>query len=477
MELDYLIDKINIKTLPELISGYMHENLIKKYYNLRSFYSILLSTINEDIKNSYLNRILKYLSSDKESNIGIIDDFNENVYDDALALFSKNLCDEINKTNDSEILYEKLNRNVNRMYFDYKEYVDIKDSHNNKEYSKFLFLLLKHAFSRYKYNTPCITGKRLYDEALSMYYDSDTRKEYLRLSAELGNLDGILLHTAHIYRSNVDEAILYHLKIKTNPSSLWQIAFAIENKYITKTTIEIVKKELGSVLIDDDFTKKFSEGSKCNNENMLLAFKIYNYCINKYQFTKAINSIGKLLINDLLSYKNDRAESIELAKQYFNRAIKLGNISAIINIAIYYYNHPDDKDYDAYIIKKYFKIASDFGDTTCKRYYGEILLKEGKKEEALDIFKEAASKNESHSCYHLGKYYEMNNEYPKAIDYYKLAINNKYYDAVYDLANLYYLLENLYNDSAYIGMASSLVNYYYDMLSDEIKKKVSKFLE
>ena len=41
MNIDYIIDKINIKTLPEMISNYMRDNNCKKYNNSRSFYKEL----------------------------------------------------------------------------------------------------------------------------------------------------------------------------------------------------------------------------------------------------------------------------------------------------------------------------------------------------------------------------------------------------------------------------------------------------
>jgi len=77
MNIEYMIDKLNIKDLPEMITTYLHEYKIKEFNNLRSYYSKLFDFIGEDVKNSYLNRVLKYLSSDTLSIINIIEDFNE----------------------------------------------------------------------------------------------------------------------------------------------------------------------------------------------------------------------------------------------------------------------------------------------------------------------------------------------------------------------------------------------------------------
>ena len=87
MNSDYIIDKINIKTLPEIISTYMRENNSKKYNNARAFYNTLLTYLDENLIDSYLNRILKYLSSDEESTIHIFEDINDGIFDENLRKF------------------------------------------------------------------------------------------------------------------------------------------------------------------------------------------------------------------------------------------------------------------------------------------------------------------------------------------------------------------------------------------------------
>ena len=58
------LDIYNIKSYPELIINYLKSNNIdSNISNLRSFYSSLLNCISTSIKDSYLNRILKNLSS------------------------------------------------------------------------------------------------------------------------------------------------------------------------------------------------------------------------------------------------------------------------------------------------------------------------------------------------------------------------------------------------------------------------------
>ena len=110
VDISNIIDLINIKNLPEMICGYLHSKDKKSYGNLRKFYSKMFEYFSEDIKNSYLNRILKYLSSDTPSDIYFIDDINDGIFDKELKEFCDDLVDTINKYEDSAALYENLNR-------------------------------------------------------------------------------------------------------------------------------------------------------------------------------------------------------------------------------------------------------------------------------------------------------------------------------------------------------------------------------
>lgn len=473
MNLEYVVDKINIKSLPEEITNYMQNNNSQKYSNLRSFYRELLKTVNTDLVDSYLNRILKYLSSDRESNIYILDDFADNIYDDELMTFSEKICEEIDKYSDSNQLYERLNQSLNRMFFDFKDFVDVKDAHNDSDYSKFVFLLLKHCFENYKINIPNITAKRIYDVALTM--DDDRKYHLMKLSSDLGNYDASLIYSSYIYRKDPSEAINLYLKFKSYPFAQWKMAKAIEENRLRAETIAIIKKNLKSILIENSLTKNIKIVNEKENKNLKLAFKIYDYCAENYNFNKAINSIGQLLINGNIIYKNEE-ETIKLGKEYLNKAIKLGDIDSVLSMALYYHNHKDSKDYDEFLERKYFEISAKYGDFTACNYYGSLLLKSGNTEEAIQYFKKAADGNNGSACKHLGEYYELNSDYTEAIIYYKKAIQLKKYSAVVNLANLYHLLTNIYKDKAYEGMANLLVKTYYDFLAEKDQKQVKVYL-
>jgi len=477
MNIDYIIDKINIKTIPEIISGYMRDNNCKKYNNSRSFYKELLSQINNNLVDSYLNRILKYLSSDEESVINIFEDINDGVYDESLKEFCIHLCNEIDRFSENKKLYEKINSSINRIYFEYKEFIETKFAHNNEEYPVFMFNILKHAFHRYKINLPNITAKRVYNEALVLDDNSEERRRLIELSSELGDQDAILLHASYIFDEDPNKAVELYLKCKSSPSALWKIAYSIENGIITPETVLKVKKVLKDILSDKKNYEDITISNSQHNKNMNLAVKIYMYCANKYTFNKALNRLGRLLINEKIKYKNSKNKSKKLAIEYLTRAIRLGNIDSVTTMAIYYNNNRDNSDYDQYLERKYFEISAKYGNTLGCRYYGEILVEEGLIDDSIKYFKKAAQNNEPVACYHLGKYYEMNNDYASAIRYYKKSISLKRYSTVLDLAYLYDYLANIENNKTYNNMAKSLIKYYYKFLDDEIKIECKQFLE
>ena len=105
-------DRINIKEFSETVSDYLHNNGQKKICNVRKYYSTLLGCINEDIKESYLNRILKYLSSSIPQSIAIIDDFNDGIYDNNLMKFANILSSELQKTEDFIIFIKELDEKI-----------------------------------------------------------------------------------------------------------------------------------------------------------------------------------------------------------------------------------------------------------------------------------------------------------------------------------------------------------------------------
>ena len=481
--MDYLIDKINIKDLPEEISHFFKKNSVKEYNNLRIFYTRLLEEVSEDVKLSYLNRVLKYLSSDSSSVINIIEDFNEGVYDSELKLFCKKLVSKINKYNGYLELYETLNKQVISVFFDKDDYLLAKNSHNEEDYELFLFILIKHMFKCYQTNIPGIVCKRFYEEALTLAYNTKHRSLMLKSSADLGNADAAILYADYMYDKDIDEAMMYFYKAKSKVPALWEIGFALEHNMLKKETVQFLLKEMPEYFLSDELIEKISVSefgkNKTDEKTLLLAVKIYSYIVKKHEFTKAINSIGKLLIFDYILYDNSREKSVKIAKDYLKRAIKLGNLNAMTNLSVYFTNNPDDSEYDYELMKRLFRFSADLGDVEACYYYGKILLDEEKDKQALTYLKYAEERNEKNACFILGKYYELNQDYKEAIKCYQKALSKRYYDAAYSLALLYFKLNELYDDFdiEYKEIAKELLNDNIDKLSDDIKVKAKSLLD
>ena len=463
MFINTIIDEINIKTLPEIIIEYLRKNGEKKFINLRSFYSILLENISEDVKDSYLNRILKYLSSTTPSLINIFEDLNQDIYDKELKLFVKKLVTTINKYDNNKDLYEQINSKINFIFYNEEEYLKIKESNNIKDYETFIYLVLKHTFQTYQLNLPSIVSKRLFEEAMTTEYDSERKTRMIKASADLNNIEASMLYANQILLDDPDTAIDYMLKAKSLPYVLWAIGFSIEKQRFNKESIYKIKKELEPLFIEDEFINKISS----KNKHLILAVNLYYYIYLKYSFSKAINSIGKLLITKQIQYNNSEKETIEQAKLYLNKAIKLGNVNAITNLSVYYLRHPDDKEYEDILINKLLRTSAELGDLVGNYYYGKLLIDQGKDGSKYLIY--ASKQNHERAQFELGKYYELHNNYNKSIEYYKNAITNGHTDSIISLSKLYLFLSNKDNKNTYKLYAKELLDNNIDKLNDEQK--------
>jgi len=344
----------------------------------------------------------------------------------------------------------------------------------------FLFSIIKHSFATYQINLPGIMGKRLLEEALTTYYDCDYRKRIIQASAELGNALAINLHAAHIYKSDKEKSILLLLKNKNNAGELWQIAYELEYNQLSEETYFAIKNELKNIITDNEFINKISITEKGMNKlydkTLLYAFKMYYYIAEKFNFSKALNSLGKLMILDYVIYDNDRNKTIEIAKNYLNKAIRMGNINAATYLSMYYYENKDDNGYDMLTMKRLLESAAILGDIEASYYYGKILIEEGNFEDGEFYLKYAAKKNFGLANFELAKYYDLKNEYELAIENYKNAIRRNIYNASYDLTILYLKINAISKTKIPRDEMFYYLNLYKDKLDANIKEKALNLL-
>lgn len=489
VDISNIIDLINIRNLPEMISDYLHSKEEKKYSNLRKFYSTLFDYFSEDIRNSYLNRILKYLSSDTPSDIYFIDDINDGVFDNELKKFCDDLVDIINKYDDCTSLYEQLNRKVNFIFYENNNednFCKIKTYHNDKKYNMFIFSLFKHAFKNYKISLPGIAGKELYESTKTLKIDTSYYIRCLYAASSIGNDDASIQLYNTIVKYDVNIATSFLLKTKEDPIVLWMLGYNLENNRLNKEMIQAIREKYKYIFdIEDDFINNIHITEYGKNKfydvTLMLACQMYYYCFNKYDYTKAGNSLGKLLIFNAIIYNDDRKESIRIGKEYLKNEMRRGNVNAITNIAIYSYRNPEDSDYTEDELKKILKTSASFGDSYGNYHLGKILYDEGKYSEALPYLEYAASKNNARSYIVLGNYNELKGNNELAIENYKKSIINGCHDGAYYLALLYYNMSNssMYKDNSelYKALYKEYIDKHYKLFSEEIKEKADLLLK
>ena len=508
MEDSIFLDSINIKTFPEFIIDYFKDEKIdSKFSNLRSFYSELLGTINYDIKNSYLNRILKYLSSKEESTILILEDIKDGIYEKELINFFRDLNDQMAQNPAYSFFYKNLLGKCAFLYFGKEELKQVEEAYSSQKFDLFLYLLFLHACKNYKINTPKITANRLFNDAICLFYDNELRYSLLKHAADLGN-DLACMQYSELYYEDVETRMTYLMKGKNLVGNLWGVAFSIEHGDVPKQLLEGYKKELKSIIDEGDKYMQninvINETDSYRKECTAISFKIYLYLAKEKNYTKAINSVGKFFIKEKVAYMNknkiDQKKSAEVGLNYLLEAVRLGNIHAMQNIGSFIYNNnknpnpiytevlkerkiffdTNGKNADP-IYKEMLRIGAESHDFLSSIYLTKILIDEGKLDEAEKYLQVTAKKNNGESLYRLGKIYETKLCEKEAIDYYNKAIANRYYAASIDLAKLYFskYMTNFSSDNTkngYLLLSINLLETYYNKYSAAEKKEADMLL-
>ena len=335
-----------------------------------------------------------------------------------------------------------------------------------------MFGLFKHAFKNYKISLPGIAGKELYESTKTLLIDDDCYIRCLYAASSIGNDDASIQLYNVITKEDDNLATSFLLKTKENPIVLWMIAYNLEKNRLNKEMIQSIKVRYKYIFdMSDEFIDYIDVSDETKNTHnevsIMMAYKMHYYCYKKYSYTKAGNSLGKMLILNNVIYKHDREKSIELAKEYLSIEMRRGNFHAITNMAIYSYQNPDESNFDERELKNILGISATFGSVGANYYLGELLYNEGKFEEALKYINYAASHNFGNSYILLGNYNELKGDNAKAIECYKKAIVNHCYDGAYYLALIYYNYDKEVKkgkDGFYIELCKDYINKYYDIL-------------
>ena len=480
-----LIDSINIKTLPEMIIYYLKEKNIKSNLNsVRNIYSLILSEISIDIKESYLNKIQKYLSSNEACQILIFDDINDNIYDKELKKACDKIIKDINKSNDNIELYQQLMNKCYFIHFEDNELDIITNCFIKNDYNNFIFYLFKHAIKNYKISTPKILAQRLLGDATTLTNDIPIKKFLFKISADLGNPFAAFRYANCI--TDQDERIKYFVKGKELEICLWQIGYLVEHFRLSESTLDIVKKELKEII---NYSNDFDEcqnldtpRTKKNYEKdcTITSFKLFFYLASKKNFSKGYNSIGKFLINNKIAYidKNnniDEEKTKSKGIEYLKKAVTLSNIPAMENLAMYYKKNNINTE----LIKPLLLIGAESEDLISCVELSKVLMNEDKLDEAIDYLKYASSQKSAYAQHNLAKVYENKFDYDNAKYWYKEAIKNGSKASAINLAQIYFkeFVDNKTSmKNSYLLYAINILNNNINTLDDEHKEIANKLL-
>ena len=480
-----LIDIINIKTLPEMIINYLKNNNIDSNLNsIRNIYSLILSEISIDIKDSYLNKIQKYLSSNEACQILVFDDITDGIYDKELINACNIIVSEINKSIDNVTFYQELLNKCYFIHFEDDELDIITKYFNNCDYNNYMFNLFKHAIKNYKISTPKILAQRLLGDATTLTNDIPIKKFLFKMSADLGNPFAAFRYANCV--TDQDERIEYFVKGKELEICLWQIGYLIEHFRLSESTLETVKKELKEIInYSNDFEEcknLYTPKTKKNYEKecIITSFKIFFYLAAKKNFSKGYNSIGKFLINNKIAYidKNnniDEEKTKSKGIEYLKKAVTLSNIPAMENLAMYYKKNNINID----LIKPLLLIGAESEDLISCVELSKVLMSEDKLDEAIDYLKYAYSQKSAYAQHNLAKVYENKFDYDNAKYWYKEAIKNGSKASAINLAQIYFkefVDNNTTMKNSYLLYAINILNNNLNTLDNKHKEIANKLL-
>lgn len=501
MNIQLIQDLINIKDLLDFIASFISKNrLCSDLNDKKKLIELILGEIpspnSDESAAGSVGKVQKYLSSDKPQTIAIIDHINTGACDDELQTATDRIHNEIIRCDKAFDFYTTLYERCSPLHFDEVEFSNVSTAFAKKEYKQMLFLLFRHAFRKYKINPPVILAKRIYEEALTLSLKSEMRTNLFREAADLGNKYAATEYGECIYDKDIEEAADYFIKALPLQPAYWELGFIFENNMLTEEkTKELASREFFKKLCAPfykEHSKAYRFCTDCTDEakaeSLSMAFIIYFYLAHnpKYGFSKAYNSLGKLMINDRITIADEKgAFSKEFTHRqglwYLGKAMDLGNTNAMVNCACFYHKRNkeglflDKKD----TIIPLLDVAASLGEIDANVTLGNIFLEQGDIESAKSHLNFAHNKGRPLASYKLGEIFETNGDYISALAHYKTAMEKGVSDAAYS-----YVL--LASSASYSAVSNIPINKFYltelltkhlNRMSSEIREKSAEYME
>lgn len=354
-----------------------------------------------------------------------------------------------------DILFSELLQRCCVPHFSESDLISFENLYNQKNYAQLLHDIMFHAFSNAWRNLPYMYTERLYQESLTLRVTNPLKDQFLKLAADLGHRKAALEYGMRNYEPNLEEGIIYFLKACPQEAAYWTIAFQLEKKWqkIDDTLFEKIKsdKEIQKAISEvkelrskDEKNNEFYialvsvSGSKKKRERLNLAIKIYLYLCTKLHFTKAFNSIGKLLILGEIRVEDEKRtvhesrnvdyypESRKQAFRFLNYAISIGNPHAMVNMARYWLDRrtawiddeiKEEAEANQEKAENWMRMMAEMREVVACEYYAHLLAEKGRGKEALKYYEYAIDQNSKSALLPAAKICESLGYYEKASKY------------------------------------------------------------
>ena len=528
-----LYDRVNLYEIPELISRFAKLEKNNSINTREKVINVLLGQINLPFKGDYITKLLtfikKYASAEtpkfSDEMEYIIESLtaNSNINEVVSSFYSgcKRLVICIDIQSNSNKVYETMLSYCNFINSDGDLPTnDAINMNSIKAKTEFLYEIFKHAIINYRISMPKFYCYRMYNEALTLSPGSEMQiklyKTVVDICKESQQKSEIACNAAIqyanlIYDSDYIEAYNYFLFATSKlPSAYWEIAFLIEQHHLPKRIVVefnsyldiSFRDELSSVNIVDQSSIAVSDFKKTTycpldydrqdeEFNCLVSFKAYWIIANKYMFTKALNSIGKHLLTKkvgICKYQHNHVfvqeeASVEEAKQYLKKAMRLGNTNAMVNLANYYFgiykkdllNEQDQEK----MIQLLATAADDFSEPKACSLLGDYYYMNNNLIIASSFYKKSISHTDKdgYNYFMLGRISDIHCDKIQALNYYSEALSRGHFDAAYYTA-IIWVNESFdtYDLSLKRYKAKEHIEKYLSLFSTEIKFKALDLL-
>lgn len=356
--------------------------------------------------------------------------------------------------------------------------------------SNFLGELFAHAVKTFDTNSPNLYCERLYQESMTLTESTEMRKHILKEIVATSptntytSCEAAIQYANLVYEDAVRESYEYFKRASNLlTAAFWEIGMMIERGKLDKNLKEDFKtymrkthndsggwenisiREHGKIVIYQDgesalnfqvpsYSLQHKRRADEEINNIALSFKIYWYVANEKGFSKGWNSVGKYLLkrNVVITgaqRKEDELKTKKEMKEYFRKAMNLGNINAMVNLASVYFEEYKEgtlADTHKEIMLTLLKNGADYfkEKSACYLLAQYYWTDETDKNDNLakKYFEEADRLNlQDAELYRiLGDIYAKTGESNKSISYYEKAIAKGNYESALHLMNVYFSL-------------------------------------